>query len=290
MLTPEPNIVGRFEEHTVPDGSVVYFEPEKHEYFGEVRASKSTKGGYSFVRDSRLTGVSTIAKFLDSNPEPLMHWAARLDRVGTAELAAAALDAGEDLDWLREERRISAALRDAEATWAHVRNRAAMRGTTVHERIFLALATGGQRPNLANLPTEERGYGQAAFAWWRDRQPDPIAAEQVTISHTLGAAGRFDLLAMVGTETVLIDAKTREKPRTYASDHVQLAGYEALNVECGIGRSDRRMVLVLLPDGTYEEFEGCGEAADFNSAVLASKAGKNLERRMREAGKAREAA
>lgn len=290
MLTAEARMVGRFEQHVLPDRSVVYYEPEKHGYFGEVNPSKTAKGGYSFVRDSRLTGVSTIAKFLDPDPEPLMHWAAKLDRVGVAELAVESLDEGaDDLGWLRSEGSISHKLREAEATWAHVRNRAAMRGTNVHERVFLALATGTTPPSLADLSDEERGYGQAAFAWWRDRRPEPLAAEQVTISHTLGVAGRFDLLAGIGDDVTLVDAKTREKPRTYASDHVQLAGYEALNTECGVGSSDRRIVLVLLPDGTYQEFEGCGEAADFNAAVLASKAGKNLERRMRDAGKTREA-
>lgn len=290
MLSPEPNIVGRFEEHTLPDGSVVYYEPEKHQYFGEVKESAKAKGGFSFVRDSRLQGVSTIAKFLDPDPEPLMHWAAKLDQIGIADLAARDAAAGvHSTGWLQSQEAIAARLREHEATWSHVRNRAAMRGTDVHEHIFLALATGSTPPSLANLSEEARGYGQAVFAWWRERQPEPIAAEQLTLSHQLKAAGRFDLLAKIGHDTVLIDAKTREKPRTYLSDHVQLAGYKRLNLESEIGESDREMVLVLLPDGTFQEFEGQGTDADFNAAVLASQSGKHLERRMREASKAREA-
>lgn len=282
MLTPSQP-VGRFEQHTLPDGSVVFYEPDMHGYFGEIKSSKTAKGGYSFVQSSRLTGVSTIAKFLDANVDPLMYWAAKLDQIGIAELAAAALDAGADITWLREQRSINEALRDAEATWAHVRDRAAIRGTNVHERIFLALATGTEPPSLSGLAEEERGYGQAVFAWWRDRKPEPVAAEQVTVAHSRGFAGRFDLLADVDSERILIDAKTREKGAVRMSDHVQLAGYEASNIECGIGESERRIALILMPDGTYREVDGVATEADFNSALLACKSGKQLTKRMRDA-------
>jgi hypothetical protein len=288
-----PTEIGRFQEHTLPDGSVVYYEPEKHQYFGEIKPSKSATGGYSYVQSSRLTGVSTIAKFLDANVDPLMYWAAKLDQIGIAEMASRALDAGADLTWLREQRSINEALRDAEATWAHVRDRAAIRGTNVHERIFLALAAGTEPPSLAGLTDEERGYGQAVFAWWRDRRPEPVAAEAVTVAHSRGFAGRFDLLADIDGVRCLVDAKTREKGAVRMSDHVQLAGYEASNVECAIGESDRRLALILMPDGTYREVEGVATEADFNSALLACQSGKHLAKRMRdaerEAQKAREA-
>lgn len=287
-MLSEPTQVGRFEEVTLPNGEVVYFEPEKHAYYGEIKPSKSAKGGYSFVRDSRLTGVSTIAKYLDANVDPLMHWAAKLDRIGVAELASQSVQAGGDLTWLCEERSISEALREAEATWAHVRDRAAVRGTNVHERIFLALAMGTQPPSLADLSEEERGYGQAVFAWWRDRQPEPIAAEQVTVSHSKGFAGRFDLLADIGGSRGLIDAKTRETGKVRKSDHVQLAGYEVANRDCGLGDSDWRVALILMPDGTYREVKGAATEADFNSALLACQSGRHLDKRMREAERVEE--
>jgi hypothetical protein len=285
-----PDQLGRFEVHTLPDDSVVYYEPDpKHAYFGEVKESKTAKGGYSFVKSSRLTGVSTIAKYLDASVDPLMHWAAKLDQIGIAELASQAMAAGGDLTWLCEQSSIRAALFDAQATWAHVRDRAAIRGTNVHERIFLALATGETPPSLGDLSEEERGYGQAVFAWWRDRKPEPVAAEQVTVAHSKKVAGRFDLLADIDGERWLIDAKTREKGAVRKSDHVQLAGYESANVECGLGASDRRVALILLPDGTYREEVGVCTEADFAAALVACQTGKAIERRMREAGKAREA-
>jgi hypothetical protein len=289
MLTEAPKQIGRFEEHRLPNGEVVYFEPDKHAYFGEIKESKSASGGYSFVRDSRLTGVSTIAKYLDANVDPLMHWAAKLDRIGVAELASQSVQGGGDLTWLCEERTISEALREAEATWAHVRDRAAVRGTNVHERIFLALATGAEPPSLANLSEEERGYGQAVFAWWRDHQPEPVAAEQVTVDHARGFAGRFDLLAQVEGCRSLYDAKTRETGKVRKSDHVQLVGYETANAACGLGVTERQAALILMPDGIYREEECVATEADFNSALLACQSGKHLDKRMRDAAKAREA-
>lgn len=288
-MLAEPKQIGRFEEHTLPNGEVVYFEPEKHQYFGEVKESKSAKGGYSFVKSSRLTGVSTIAKYLDANVDPLMHWAAKLDQIGIAELAADDMDSGASLGWLRSQGAIRARLYDEEATWAHVRDRAAIRGTNVHERIFFALATGTTPPSLSDLTEEERGYGQAVFAWWRDRSPEPIAAEQVTVAHALGVAGRFDLLATVDGARTLVDAKTREKGAVRKGDHVQLAGYEKANVECGLGETERRVALILLPDGSYREEECVATEADFNSALLACQSGKHLDKRMREAEKAKTA-
>jgi hypothetical protein len=286
MLASSPREIGRFEEHTLPNGAIVYYEPEKHQYFGEVKESKSAKDGYSFVKASRLTGVSTVSKYLDANVDSLMHWAAKLDQIGIAELASQAIAAGADLTWLCEQSSIKAALYDAEATWTHVRDRAAIRGTNVHERIFLALATGTTPPSLSDLTDEERGYGQAAFAWWRDRNPEPVAAEQVTYSPTKKVAGRFDLLADIAGQRVLVDAKTREKGAVRKSDHVQLEGYEMTNRECGLGESDRRVALILMPDGTYREEAGVGTEADFNSALLACQSGKHLDKRMREAEKA----
>lgn len=288
-MLSEPKMIGRFEEHTLPNGEVVYFEPDKHQYFGEIKESKSAKGGYSFVKASRLTGVSTIAKYLDANADPLMHWAAKLDQIGIAELAADDMDSGASLGWLRSQGAIRARLYDEEATWAHVRDRAAIRGTNVHERIFLALATGTTPPSLSDLTEEERGYGQAVFAWWRDRSPEPIAAEQVTVAHALGVAGRFDFLGNVEGARTLVDAKTREKGAVRKSDHVQLAGYEKANTECGLGETERRIALILLPDGSYREEECVATEADFNSALLACQSGKHLDKRMREAEKSRTA-
>lgn len=274
-------MVGRFERHRLPDASEVYFDPEPHAYYSQVKPSPKAKGGYSAVKDSRLTGVSTVSKALDTNMDPLLWWAARLDQTGIAELASVELDNGGDLEWLREQRTIDQALREAKRTWRDVRDAAATRGTNVHELIFLALAQDERPPSLAKLSDEERGYGQAAIKWWRERKPTPLYAEQVTRYKIGEVAGRFDLLCVIDGKRVLADAKTRDRGAVRRSDHVQLAGYELCNRSCGLGESDRRLALILTPWGEYREFDGLCDEHDFLAALNAYRCGSGLEKRMR---------
>lgn len=281
-------MVGRFERHTTPDGSVVFYDPGPHSYFGEVKESKTAEGGYSYVQHSRMTGVSTPVKALDTNSDSLIYWGVKLDQIGIADLASAQLSAGGDpeaLEWLTSQQSIAAALREAECTWTHVRDRAAVRGTNIHERIFLALATESQPPSLAGLSDEERGYGQAAMKWWRENDPTPLFAEQVTVHAEIKVAGRFDLLCEISGERVLVDAKTRERGVARIGDHAQLAGYEMANAACGIGASERQVALILRPDGTYAAVESVGVEADFLAALEAYRAGGSLAKRMRAAEK-----
>lgn len=285
-MLPEPKIIGRFEAHTLPDGSVIYYDDDAHAYYGEVNPSKSAKGGYAGKQTSRLTGVSTIAKFLDANVDPLLWWAVGLDQVGIAEMAEKDMRAGADLTWLTSADQIKERLKGEEARWSDVRDRAADVGTNVHEEVFHALARG-ETPNLADRTEVERGFAQGVFRWWMDNDPEVIAAEQVTVDYSKGYAGRFDLLCVIDGQRVLVDAKTRGKGVARKSDHVQLPGYESSNVACGIGGSDRQVVLILKPDGTYDAVPCVGTETDFNAALIASKAGKGLDKRIRDADKAR---
>lgn len=280
-------IVGRFEAHSMPDGSVVYYDPDPaHAYYGEINPSKSAKGGYSGKQVSRLTGASTIAKFLDVNPDPLMWWAVGLDQIGIAELAEEDMRADRDVTWLTSHELIRDRLKEEKRRWSDVRDRSAEIGTNVHEQVFHALAKG-ETPNLADRTEAERGFAQAAISWWMDHSPDVIATEQVTVNYATGFAGRFDLLCEIEGERVLVDAKTREKGVDRKSDHVQLPGYEDANVACGIGASDRQVILILKSDGTYDAVPCVGTREDFQAALIACKAGKSLDKRLREAAKAR---
>ena len=286
MLERNVEMVGRFERHTLPDESVVYYEPDPvHAYYGEVKENKRANGGYSFVRDSRYIGVSTPCKAIDPDPTGLMWWAAKVDQLGIAELARECLDSGESLAWLRTQRSIDEKLRERELTWDKVRDKAADRGTAIHERIFLALAQDKRPPSLSRLSAEERAYGQAAIRWWRKRKPKPLYAEQVTVCHELNVAGRFDLLCEIDGERVLVDAKTREKGTDRRSDHAQLEGYELCNRSCGIGPSDRRLTLVLCPDGKPLERWSVGSEQDFLLALMTYRAGSDLGKRMTKAAK-----
>ncbi|HYJ21075.1 MAG TPA: hypothetical protein VEW07_03510 [Solirubrobacterales bacterium] len=307
MLALERKEIGRFEEFTLPNGEVIYKEVrgDNHYYWGEIKPNRAANGGYSAVRNSHRPGASGIAKYLDPESDPLLHWAARLERVGIASLASAALAVEGDLTWLGDPRQIERALEEGKLRWSDVRNQRADEGTAVHRDITFELAQGRQAPSLAGLSDEGRGYGQAKMKWWRERQPEPIAAEQVTACHSKRYAGTFDLLAMLdlaspdlppipegveipsrGQVPVLIDDKTRQKPRTYKSDHVQLRLYKTANTECEIGESALELIVVLLPDGNYHEAWAVATDADANSALLASQSGKHLDKRMRASAKA----
>jgi hypothetical protein len=292
MLTPSFDIVGRFQAHTLPDGSTVYFEPEEHAYYGEIKESKSAKGGYSFVRSSRLPGISTVAKHLDGSVEGLLYWAVKLEQIGIAKLCVQALDEGRDLTWLREQGTIRDALAHEKLSWTDIRDEAAERGNLAHD-LQVAIFTGA-KPTLAVFPDDQRGYGRALFRWVHDRAPRPKMVEQVTADLATGVAGTFDLMAEVDPDrfdslpfeidrpfTILSDAKSRESGKDRRSDHIQLAGYERSNRACEIGASDYRLVLLLLPDGEYEEKWCVGTDADFAAALVAHKQGKALEGRMR---------
>lgn len=272
--------VGRFERHRPPEGGDVYFDPSTHRYFDQVKPNKRANGGYSFVQDAALCAVSTPSKMLDGDPDPLMGWAAKLDQIGVAALASAAMDAEEPLDWLTTQRGIAEALYQSELTWRHVRDRMATRGINVHELIFLALGTGRRPPSLDRLSKTERAFGQAAMSWWMTRKPVPLFAEHITLDAENRVAGRFDLLCEIDGERVLVDAKTRDKGQARKGDHVQLAGYELCNQRCGIGHSDRQVILLLKPDGKFVEKKGKGEPDDFLVALDAHRHGADLGKRI----------
>jgi hypothetical protein len=260
---------------TLPDGTLV-------EFWDEVGVDGEPQRRRYAVNGGRSTSISSVAKALDTDPTGLMYWAASLTCEGVSWLS----EAHPDQAWIGSGKSIERALRDNELTWRHVRDQTAKRGTNVHELIFATLGAGKQTPSLADLSEDERGYGQAAIRWWRDHKPEPVYVEQMTADADAGVAGRFDLLADIDGERVLVDAKTREKGRARIGDHVQLAGYERCNRRCEIGSSERQLALLLLPDGTYREVWGQAVGEDFDAALTAIRAGRQLEARMRKAEKA----
>lgn len=267
-----------------PDGSAVFYVDETHAYY------RCKPDG---SRGKRLTGVTTAIKPLDFRPDNLMRWAANLNCDGVAELASAVLSSTDPdtlpdaLAWLETGDGVRAALEESELTWQHLRDRAATRGTNVHARALGALAEGKAVPDLDDLTDEERGYAQGVVKFWLDHDPEPTHVEQVVFSDSLGIAGRFDLRAKLSTRKgiCLIDAKTSR----FISDgaHAQVALYDHLARECGIGGTDHQLILRLAADGSYELIE-C--QADHEDALLAVDLYRRAARIGREARKARKAA
>lgn len=302
-------MVGRFEATTLPDGSRIFLDPEPHRYYGHVKPSKTAEGGYSFTRESALPGASSVAKALDEDPEALMHWAVKRGHEGIARLVSEDIERGASVDWLTDPLTISARLAEHNLRWTDVRDQMAEWGTNVHRHVVLELAHG-RVPSLADRSEEERGFAQAELSWWRERQPSVIAAEQATASLDKGYAGQFDLLFEVdvdrldpdpekrppaklleGRESirVLKDAKTRTNGKDRRADHTQVELYEVANRDCGIGPSDVRLVLLLMPDGNFREVWSTATDADAYAALVAFQRGKELGKRIDKGQRARKA-
>lgn len=268
-----PATTNPVKEHTMPDGSVVYFNKEKHVY-----KLINEKTGKPTVR---IPGVSTVASAFPDRPDGLMYWTESQTIEGILTL----LEEEErqyipiSVDGLRK------LLDDRGLRYCNERDRAASRGTAIHEQILEALATGEDIPDLECLEEDERGYGQAVMKFWIDHNPQVLQAEQITFYKDWEVAGKFDLRAKINDEIWLIDAKTSNKVR--AREHVQIEGYELLNRYCRIGSSDRRILLHLSSDGTYELIESEATGEDFQVALSAHFRKKGLDRALYAAEKQR---
>jgi hypothetical protein len=260
---------------TLPSGTLI-------EYWDSIGVDGLPQQRRYAINGKRMPSVSTIAKALDTDNTGLLHWASGLTCEGVAQLAAQ----NGSIEWINSGQSIKAALREAELTWTDVRDQAAKRGTNVHELIFAALAERHKLPDLANLSEEERGYGRAAMRFWADRDPKPLFAEQMTASVKDGYAGRFDLLCEIDGEVCLIDAKTRARPNDRISDHCQLVGYQLANEESGLPTASRLIILILGPDGEYQEIEGVADESQWFACLSAYRANKDLSKRMRQNRKA----
>jgi hypothetical protein len=267
----------------LPDGTSLYFVEEGHEYW------RCKPDG---SRGMRLTGVTTAIKPLDFRPDNLMRWAARLNGEGIAELAGPALSGEPEsipdaLAWLETAESIWDTLSEAELTYEHIRDRAAVRGTNVHELALLALARD-QVPDLAGFSEEERGYAQGVMRFWLEHDPKPTHVEQVVCDPDLGVAGRFDLRATLSDRegVGLVDCKTGG----YISEgaHAQLAGYDYLAGICEIGATDWQAILRVDAEGGYELIEGEAVHEDFLCAVDVYRRAGRIAREARKARKARE--
>jgi hypothetical protein len=253
--------IAPFERHAFPNGTECFFRPKGHQYWEEIKWNKREDrwGG-----SGRLTGVSTLVKPFDFNPEFLIRWAANTTLEATAQaFGGSELPADPHLIRLR--------IQELALDHESVRDTAADRGKAVHEQMVEALAAGDKVPDLDVLPPEQRGYGQAVMAWWLDHEPEVTHSEQVVYSEQHRFAGRLDLRCRVTRgplkgAMVLPDFKT--SGFIAAKMPVQVSGYDLGIVESGLGEAaDCVQVVQLREDGTYLpiEVDVCHE--DFLAAL-----------------------
>lgn len=291
-----PEMVGAFEKHVMPDGSLVYYRDSDHSYWRDIK--RDPKKGYGGT--GRLTGVSTVVAPFDWRPDNLMRWAARTNCDGIAALAADGMGA-DDVHEMRACLRFLAtgdgiwnALADARMLYSDRRDDRATQGTNVHKFGLAALAEGQPVPVFPSMTDEEKGYARGIMGFWHECEPEPIASEQVVLHSELGVAGRLDLLATLhGTyrgrrfagERALVDAKTSGFIST--KHHVQVAGYSSCAEASGHDPVDLMLVLQVGPDGSYELVDVQADADDFETAVQiyrrAARIGNAARKQAREA-------
>ncbi len=127
-----------------------------------------------------------------------------------------------------------------------VLNRAAERGTIVHESIENYLKFG-----FKDCPQEYSGYLDAFAAWYELTNPIVIGSEVRVYHKLMGYAGTLDLLCQIGEKLVLIDFKTTSKvyPKTHG---VQLEAYSQALQTHGI-KPDEKRILQIKKDANFKE-------------------------------------
>lgn len=281
----------------LPSGAGCYYVDRDHSYW-RLKADGD--------RGTRLTGVTTIAKVLDTDPSKLLAWAARTNGIGIAQLAApviarlreGAAVAAEDLAWLESAQAIWTRLESEKLTFEDVREERAVVGTNVHELAFRALAAGKPVPDLDQLTDEERGYAEAVMAFWLDHDPAASHVEQIVVDPGGGVAGRFDFLGELRERCLdvgcpchdflgpgILDAKTGF---VGPSSHAQIAGYWSLCETSGLPEPAWSAILRLAGDGTYRLERGQAGPEDFRHALAAYRAAGRIKRDSAKAYRARQ--
>jgi hypothetical protein len=216
----------------MPSGDTVYYKPGDHSYWQEHKGGESCSG--------RVPGISTIAKNSgDTNVDGLLNWAARLTCAGVAEAAGSQLDEG----WLSTGETVQGVLERAGATWRQMRDKAGIRGSFSHD--VLQNLSEGVTPILRS------GWDHAVIDWFKKRRPEVELVEQVVYSPEEPFAGRFDLMALVEGQRVLLDLKTSK----WASNSfaVQLNLYRIAAIRSGFATPQRLMILQVREDGSWTE-------------------------------------
>lgn len=141
------------------------------------------------------------------------------------------------------------------------RDRAADRGLNIHALLEGYMLTG-TAPNPSQHPEPHRGFIRALVAWLLLRDPEPVAVEEVVA--TPEYAGRLDLVARIGGQLAVVDAKTQAKAGIYLQAHLQTALYTRGYVMCGGEQPERGLVVAFAENGEFREMEGLisPEAAD----------------------------
>jgi hypothetical protein len=159
---------------------------------------------------------------------------------------------------------------------------AAARGTAVHEALE-AWATKRDVPVASKFPTTTQGYIRGLARFLLEREPQFFESEKPVASLKHRFVGTRDTVCLLDDGEhgrCLLDLKTSK--RVYATSHFpQLEAYELAGVEMGEEPTQRRGVIRVDRDGTYEIAWSCATADDFLAVLACYRAQRSLERRAR---------
>lgn len=158
-----------------------------------------------------IPSVTGVIKLIDKSG-PLMGWAKR-------ETAASAVRNLDALMAMRNEGGADAAINWLKTIPDYQRDRAADRGTSVHQ--IAEEIIRGTPPT--EIPEELAPYINSYLAFIRTWSPKWVAVEQMVCSLKYGYAGTFDAFADIDGERWLLDIKT--STGVYSETALQLAAY-----------------------------------------------------------------
>lgn len=231
-----------------------------------------------------IPSVTGIIKLIDKSG-PLVGWAKR-------ETAASAVRNLDALIAMRTEGGPQAAIDWLKTIPDYQRDRAADRGTSVHQ--IAEQIIRGTPPT--DIPEELAPYINAYLGFIRAWQPKWIAVEQMVVNLRRDYAGTFDAFAVIGNERWLLDIKTGG---AYSETALQLAAYAAAEFigrpgdpqRYRVPRAQRFGVILVKPDmkvaelipyavdkGTFATFLRCREVWQWTQGPAKDIIGRPLTR------------
>ncbi|HEY4452357.1 MAG TPA: PD-(D/E)XK nuclease family protein [Solirubrobacteraceae bacterium] len=229
---------------------------------------------YALIRgQERIPAISVTSALKVIDKPALLGWAERCGVEGALRLERAGSLIYPDGGRVAVEDAISMVRQTGQGADAR-RDAGGERGNAIHEALRLYNELGDV-PKLGDFDPEVRGYVQGLCRWLLASRPEPILVEQVVGSMTHGYAGRFDLLADIDGQKVLVDLKTAA--RTYVEQHLQIAAYMHALVECHGGEdsevyADKGLILLVGADGTFAAHDCRADAKDFLAVLACNRA------------------
>lgn len=241
----------------------VVFDAAKHVYY---------------LNGERVVGVSSVAKVIgfEETWGIASAWGFRVGYEGTWDRLESAAGRYEGNPW-QDKDALRAELKDHKLTPWDTRDRAADRGTWVHD-VLEGLAESGTVPEGEDWTDEVRGHVRAIMRWFLAMRPVFVATEVLVASRTHRFAGRYDFRCLVPGERLRAHLASLEVPLDHLlpsipydaqrdlylilgdlktskgifyGHMVQAEGYEVAGTEMGYAPTDARMILQTQPDGAW---------------------------------------